>query len=180
MPRRLRGHHSRWNYHRRWSLMKKRAGIFDPWRQTEQPLIDETPARKTPTEYPVDDTASHAQHCIQFNGLRAGVFVWLVEEGEEDSSRARQILVDLIHRVNAREGIAKILQQWGIYVGTPKQPNPLVLGDGPKKVTISVPVDDRLVLRAIDSLSLALREVSQQFPDVRDTLVALKVRPYVK
>jgi hypothetical protein len=160
--------------------MKKRAGIFDPWRQTEQPLVDDTPARKTPSEYPVDDVETPAQHCVQFNGLRAGLYVWMHDVGEEDSSRARQTLVDLVHRVNARDAISKILQGWGVYIGTPKQPFPVVLGDGVKKVTISVPVDDRLVPRAIDSLSLALREVAQQFPDVRDMLVALKVRPYVK
>jgi hypothetical protein len=56
----------------------------------------------------------------------------------------------------------------------------MVAGD--KKVTISVPVDDadRFVARAIDLLSLALREVSQQFPDVREVLLALKVHPYLK
>jgi hypothetical protein len=49
-------------------------------------------------------------------------------------------------------------------------------------LTISVPVEDpeRLIPRAIDNLSLALREVAQQFPDVRDMMIALKVRPYVK
>ena len=157
----------------------KKAGIFDPWRQTEQPLVDETPARKTPTEYPVEGAVT-PEHCVQFNGIRAGVYVWMHDTGEDDSSRARQVLIDLIHRVNSREGIAKILQGWGIYVGTPKQPNPVVLSDGTRKVTISVPVDDRLILRAIDSLSLALREVALQFPDVSDMLVALKIRPYVK
>jgi hypothetical protein len=160
--------------------MKKKAGIFDPWRQSSAPPVDEMPARKTPHSPPLGDP-SH-QHCIQFAGLRAGLFVWLADEGDEDSARARAILVDLVHRISAREGIATILQSWGVYTGTPKQPNPLVLTVGDKKITISIPVDDpeRLVPRAIDNLSLALREVAQQFPDVRDTLVALKVRPYVK
>lgn len=160
--------------------MKKQAGIFDPWRQTAVPPVDETPARKTPTETPIDE--HQPQHCIQFAGLRAGLFVWLDDQGEEDSARARAIVIDLVHRVSAREGIAKILHSWGVYVGTPKQPNPIVLVNGDKKMTISVPVEDpeRLVPRAIDNLSLALREVAQQFPDVRDMLVALKVRPYVK
>lgn len=47
-------------------------------------------------------------------------------------------------------------------------------------MTISAPAEDRVVPRAIDNLALALREVSQQFSDVRDLLVALKIRPYVK
>jgi len=162
--------------------MKKRAGIFDPWRQgTVPPGVDETPARKTPTEFHVDDTVTQQQHCIQFNGIRAGIYVWLIDQESDDSTRARNMLIELVHRIHSREGIAKILKSWGVYLGTPKQPNPVVLVDGEKKMTISVPVDDdRLVPRAIDSLSLALREVSQQFPDVRDTLVALKIRPYVK
>jgi len=161
--------------------MKKRAGIFDPWRQTTQPELDETPARKTPAETPIDSSIAHPQHCIQFNGLRAGIYVWLVDQDDTDSARARTVLVDLVHRISSREGIAKVLQGWGVFTGTPKQPNPVVLGEDPKKITISVSVDDdRLVARAVDTLSLALREVSQQFPDVRDMLVALKVRPYVK
>jgi hypothetical protein len=161
--------------------VKKRAGIFDPWRQSEQPALDETPSRKTPAEFSVDETVTQPQHCIQFNGLRAGVYVWLVDRDDDDSARARATLVSLVHRLSAREGIAKILHGWGVYTGTPKYPNVVVLADGEKKMTISVPVDDdRLVLRAIDSFALALREVAQQFPDVRDTLVALRIRPYVK
>jgi hypothetical protein len=161
--------------------LKRRAGIFDPWRQgATVPEVDPTPARKTPTDFSLDDAATSQQHCIQFNGLRAGLYVWLSAQDDDDSARARGTLVDLVHRINVREGIAKILHGWGVYVGTPKQPNPVVLVAGEKKVTISVPTDDRLVPRAIDNLSLALREVSQQFPDVRDTLVALKIRPYVK
>ena len=159
----------------------KKAGIFDPWRQTSQPEVDENPARKTLSEVPIDDTVSRQLSCIQFNGLRAGLYVWLAEVTDDDSARARTTLVDLVHRINAREGISKLLHGWGIYTGTPKQPNPVILSSGEKKITISVPVDDdRLVPRAIDNLSLALREVAQQFPDVRDMLVALKVRPYVK
>lgn len=159
----------------------KKAGIFDPWRQTEQPAVDENPARKTPSEVPIDDTVSRQLSCIQFNGIRAGLYVWLDDVTEDDSARARTALIDLVHRINSRDGIAKILNGWGIYLGTPKQPNPVVLVAGEKKITISVPVDDdRLVPRAIDNLSLALREVAQQFPDVRDMLVALKIRPYVK
>lgn len=160
--------------------MKKKAGIFDPWRQSAPPPVDETPARKTPTETPVE--GNPPQHCVQFAGIRAGIFVWLDDQGDEDSNRARATIIGLVHKINVREGIAKILGSWGVFTGTPKQPNPIVLVDGDKKMTISVPVEDpdRLVPRAIDNLALALREVAQQFPDVRDTLAALKVHPYVK
>lgn len=165
--------------------MKKRAGIFDPWRQEAPPAVDNTPARKTPSsEHPaIDDTWSPPETCIQFNGIRAGLFVWLVLDGSSDeSARARKVLVDFVHRVGVREGVDKILQGWGIYLGTPKQPNPVVVDGGDKKITVSVPVDDpeRLVPRAIDAVSLALRELAQQFPDVRDTLQAVKLKPYLK
>jgi len=161
--------------------MNKRAGIFDPWRQGAVPAVDNTPARKTPSETPLESVPPDL-HCVQFNGLRAGIYVWIPEKDADDSSHARALLIDVVHRISSREGIAKVLHSWGVYVGTPKQPNPIVLADGDKKMTIAVPVDDadRLVLRAIDSLSLALREVAQQFPDVRDMLLALKVRPYLK
>lgn len=162
--------------------MSKKAGIFDPWRQATPPPVDETPARKTPTEVPASDEAPD-QHCVQFAGLRAGIFVWMDDQGdEEDSKRARATLIGFVHRISSRDPIKAILASWGIYTGTPKQQNPIVLVDGEKKVTISVPFEDaeRQVPRAIDSLALALREVSQQFPDVRETLTALRVRPYVK
>jgi hypothetical protein len=161
--------------------MKKQAGIFDPWRQSSAPPVDETPARKTPTETPADDTIAYPQHCIQFNGIRAGIYVWLNDNGAEDSTRARNALIDVVHRIHPREDVAKILHEWGVYAGAVKQPNPVVLTDGEKKMTISVAVaDERLVPRAIDSLALSLREVSQQFSDVRDMLTALRIRPYVK
>lgn len=160
--------------------MKKKAGIFDPWRQTAVPPVDETPVRKTTTDVLVDDAAP--QHCVQFAGLRAGLFLWMDDQGDSDSQRARSSLIDLVHRISNREGVPRILESWGVFLGAPKQPNPVVLTEGAKQMTISVPVDDpdRLVARAIDSLALALREVSQQYADVRDTLVALKIRPYVK
>lgn len=163
--------------------MKKVAGIFDPWRQAAAPPVDETPARKTPTDFSVrgDSDKAPEMHCVQFNGIRAGLFIWVQDDGEDGSPRARSAVIGVVHRISSREGVLNILNGWGVYVGTPKQPNPIVLADGEKKITISVPVaDDRLVPRAIDNLSLALREVSQQFPDVRDMLVALQIRPYVK
>ena len=161
--------------------MKKRAGIFDPWRQAEAPPIDDTPARKTPHEVPLDDTRTYPLHCVQFNGIRAGIYVWLVDQGEEDSSRARKVLVDLVHRVSSRPEVLQIFMGWGVYTGVQKFPNVVVVDDGERKITIVVPAgDDRVVARAIDNLSLALREVSQSFPDVRDMLGALKIRPYLK
>jgi hypothetical protein len=162
--------------------MNKRAGIFDPWRQTATPALDTKPARKTPSETPLDTVNGGDLHCIQFNGLRAGIYVWIPEKDAADSARARASLVAAVHRVSARDSAAKVLHSWGVYVGTPKQPNPIVLVDGDKKITISVPVEDaeRLVPRAIDNLSLALREAAQQFPDVRDLLLAVKIHPYLK
>jgi len=159
--------------------MKKKPGLFDPWRQAAPPPLDETPTRKTPTEFARNDSAG--ERCIQFNGLRAGVYVWMSPKEEDDSLRARAMLVDVIHRISSREVIAKILHSWGVYTGTPKQPNAVVLASGDKKMTISSPAsDERLVPGAVDSLSLALREIAQQFPDVRDMLSALRVHPYLK
>lgn len=162
--------------------MKKKAGIFDPWRQAAVPPIDESPARKAATEVVIDEDAP--QHCVQFAGLRAGLFIWMDDQGDADSQRARLALIELVHRIANQEAVAQMLNSWGVFVGTPKQPNSIVLSEGTKQMTISVPVDDpdpeRMVARAIDSLALALREVSQQHADVRDTLVALKIKPYVK
>lgn len=163
--------------------MKKRAGIFDPWRQEAPPPVDHTPARKTPTDHPsVDDTVTLPENCIQFNGLRAGLFIWLPTEPGDDSARARKVLVDFVHRIGVRDGAEKILHGWGIYLGVSKQANPVVVDGGERKMTISVPEDapERLIPRAIDAVALALRELSQQFPDVRDTLNAVKLKPYVK
>lgn len=160
--------------------MKRRAGIFDPWRQDPPPQTSEPSARKRQPEPDRDGAVIPPRYCIQFDGLRAGVHVWTLAEGDAGSAQARSILVDLVHRIAAREGVSKILQSWGIFLGTPPQANPVVLVAGDKKMTISAPAEDRVVPRAIDNLALALREVSQQFSDVRDLLVALKIRPYVK
>ena len=77
--------------------MKKKAGIFDPWRQSVPPPVDETPERKTPMESVIDELVKEL--CVQFAGLRAGIFVWLDDDKEDDGSqRARATLIDLVHR----------------------------------------------------------------------------------
>jgi len=159
--------------------MKKKPGLFDPWRQSASPPPG-TASRERPTPDFSENTAP--MQTVQFDGLRAGLFVDVFPAEEEGRRlKARATLVDVIHRVYPREAIASILKSWGIYLGAVIHPNPVVLVSGEKKITISSPVGDaRLIPHAIDSLSLALREISQQFPDVRDMLGALKVRPYLK
>ncbi len=163
--------------------MKKRPGIFDPWRQEAPPPVDETPARRTVGD-PLPGDESEELTCVQFNGIRAGIYVWIPARGTDPatySAAGRSLLVDLLHRIYAQDGAAAIFKSWGIYLGEVSQPNPVVLGDGPKKVTVSVAVaDDRTVPRAVDNLTLALREVSQRSPAVSEVLSALKVRPYLK
>ena len=164
----------------------KAPGVFDPWRQMAEP-----PARRTMGEVEpeyVDLATVPMQHCVQFKGLRAGINVWVVDVEEEDavrSAREHTVLVDLVHRLCKREVFVEMFREWGILLGIPLSARSVSMssttGKGDKKITISVPAfEDRLGARAVDALSLALREAAQRFSDVRDVLATLKIHPYVK
>jgi len=167
-------------------MTKPAPGVFDPWRQ-----MVEAPARRTPegaeSDYS-DSAVVPMQHCVQFKGLRAGLHVWVADIEEEDavrSVRAHTVLVDLVHRLCKRKELEEVFRAWGILLGVPLIARAVsmssITGKGDKRITISVPAfDDKLGARAVDAFSLALREVSQRFPDVRDMLAALKIHPYIK
>jgi len=163
--------------------MKKKAGIFDPWRQDAQPNIAAAAPKKVVTGDPVAGTSTADNICVQFAGLRAGINVWVVtkDPADDGSATARQRLISVLHRLTSREGVTSILRGWGIYPGSQGTAEEVVISDGTRKIFIVVPTgDNRSAQRAIDNLSLALREISQQFPDVSDMLRALDVSPYVK
>jgi len=158
--------------------MKRRAGIFDPWRQSEAPEVEE-PQKAVRILEPGSEGEDRS-HCVQFPGQRAGLNVWLSEEPEDPSKNARAILVDLIHRLYITPDIAEVLTGWRIYIGRKEEPNAIVLGDD-KAITVVSPVEGEFVVRrAIDSLALALREIAANKPSAGEVITALRVKPYVK
>jgi hypothetical protein len=105
-----------------------------------------------------------------------------IHDDTEASAHARRILIDLIQRLTIQDDVAKVLRGWGITTGVPKDANNVILREGETRVHISSPGadDPRAVPKAIDNLALALRELSQSFPNVRDTVAAANVRPFIK
>jgi len=159
--------------------MKRKAGIFDPWRQKTPPPVEEP--RRTPTDVPQAE-ANVARHCVQFSGQRAGIHVWVEETpNEEDySDIARRRLVGAVQKLMTGEA-AEILASWGVFNGTAKCANPVTLVGDNGSITISSPDDgDSLVSRAVDTLSLALREAVQKSKSLADFLTGHGIKPYVK
>lgn len=160
--------------------MAPKPGIFDPWRQEEAPPLNERPARKAlPMQSVYED---EGEQCVQFNGLVGGVNVWLPESAADVSATAREVLVDLVHRLCTRGEVVVLFATWGISTTAVfGNTTDLVIGHGPKKLYIRPgDVDIKAVPRAIDKLAMALRECAQEFGGVQDLLSAVKVSPYVK
>lgn len=159
--------------------MSKKPGIFDPWRQEEAP-----PKPSMPTPIELADDGDKVEHCVRYPGYRAGLNVWLPGLGREDEAamvEARDRLIDAVHKVSAIEEGARVFKTWDIHLGTVEHGSAVTFSDGKRAVTIiAAYTGEQMGGRAIDCLSLALREASNASDRVAEILTALRIKPYVK
>lgn len=160
-------------------MTKRRPGIFDPWRQAAAtPEEAAAEARVIESNFEGDDAEPH---CVQFFGQRAGVNVWLPRIPENPSQSARAVLIELVHRLYGVPEAIPILTSWEIFNEERKEPHAVILRDGGKLVTIVSPVDGETKnKRAMDSLALALREITNAHTLAAEIIAALRVKPFVK
>lgn len=156
--------------------MKPRTGIFDPWRDAPEEEAKEEPAAP-------DDLTPVELRCVRFGGLRAGISVWVDGLDDDDGHRGREVLVELVFRLYQVAENAKIFESWRVKVSNHTETDTLVISGKNRmsKVLIGFdPKDKRFALTCIDSLALALREISDQNKEAKALLTTYRVEPYIK
>lgn len=154
-------------------MTKRRAGIFDPWRQ-ESPV---DPVVTLPEPLLVDATVGDdVQQPVRFAGRRAGVSVWLLGDNRAVLSKQAQtnVLTALL-ALKAKPALAATFATWGIQDTVPQTA-------GVKYTTITDGVRTVIVrgegAQAMDSVALAFREAARLDPDVQRYLLSLGIRAY--
>ena len=156
-------------------MSKKKAGIFDPWRQETEPL-EEVPEPMRVNVDPESMSAGATQP-VRFAGKRAGLSVWIAHDNPEQAADQAQtnVLAALIELMTD-EKLVGIFTKWGIggdeLVGGSAAHT--VMSDGVR--TVVAPGD---YTKALDAVALALREAVRVKPKTNDYLLSLGIRPYI-
>lgn len=154
-------------------MVKKKAGIFDPWRQ-ERPA----PVVKTePVRVDINAEEEALQQPVRFAGRRGGLTVWLSGADPEVTTRQAQtnVLAALLHLM-ADKKLHHIFLNWGVLNkdhADGAEPR-TVMSDGTRTVVVLGDYE-----KAIDAITLALRESTRQDPKVGAYLLSMGIRPYI-
>jgi hypothetical protein len=154
-------------------MAKKKAGIFDPWRQ-ERP---ESVANLEPLRVNHHTEDGGAPQPVRFAGRRGGLTVWLTGANPDATARQAQtnVLAALLHLM-ADKKLHQLFLNWGVLNKDHTegaQPR-TVMSDGTRTVVVLGDYE-----KAIDAVTLALREAVRQDPKVGDYLLSLGIRPYI-
>ena len=156
--------------------MRKKPGIFDPWRQAPP-----QPVEKKSALLQRDPDQLEVLHAVQFMGIRAGVTVWISNKAEaERVPAARLVLAEAVTKL-LKTPAKEYLQGQGISEGWVDKPYAVRIGGTPHKITVETDsAGDRTSERAIDNLALALRHVIQHYPSLEHFFTAARIRPFIK
>lgn len=163
-------------------MSKKRAGIFDPWRQDEPEAQPQMPRRLQP---PVDpDEGEEQMHCVRFPGRRAGINVWINGDSRPTATlEARAILVACIHEIyNLGSSVSEGFRSRGIQL-TSTDSDAIVLTDGGDREVHILGFDREDVnasTKAIEALSFALRSAQNGKSPAAEIMVKWRVKPFVQ
>lgn len=153
-------------------MAKKRAGIFDPWRQ-ERPA----PVAKTEPMRVNSNAEDVVLQPVRFAGKRGGLTIWLSGENPELVTKQAQtnVLAALLHLMGNKT-LHPIFVNWGIagkdHVegAAPRT----VMTDGTRVVVVLGDYE-----KAMDAITLALREATRADPKVGEYLLSMGIRPYI-
>ena len=157
--------------------MKKKAGIFDPWRQTRPepeaaPPLEPKPIGVESAVEAMDDVTQP----VRFAGKRAGVSVWL--SGEDPKTLVPQAQTNVLAAVTslmAKPTLFKIFSRWGISDPTTAgKEQHTRMTDGTRTVVV---VGD--YPKAMDAIAFAFREAMRTDPKVESYLLSLGIRAYI-
>lgn len=154
--------------------MKKRAGIFDPWRQEKPPA----PAGPTLAQ-PVgeqQDSVEGGSIPTRFPARRGGLVVWL-PEGEPDqiNAQAKTNILVALEKLMADRELFTIFNNWGISTSAIVRDTYTKISDGPRSVYVTGDYE-----AAIEAITFAFREASRSKPSVEKYLTSLGIRPYIR
>jgi hypothetical protein len=153
-------------------MAKRRAGIYDPWRQGgDEP---EVVPREPVAVDTVEATAPPAP--VRFAGRRAGVTVWLPGDTEDFSLQAQTNVLAAVQSLMQDTELFPIFRSWEIYgpdlvAGISER---TVMSDGTRTITV---IGD--YHRAMDAVAFALREAARKKETVARYLASLGIKPYI-
>jgi len=158
-------------------MAKKKAGIFDPWRQERAEPVAKTEPLHVDA-YTTDSVSSDPSQPIRFAGHRGGVTVWVPSGPTELMAKQAQtnLLAALLHLMANRK-LYTIFNKWGLRNdrGSDFEREPwTVMHDGTRTVVVRGDY-----ARALDAVTFALREASRTDVKVEPYLLSLGVRPYI-
>lgn len=152
--------------------MKKRAGIFDPWRQ-ERPL---PPPEPRPVS--LEESGDEAKP-FRFAGKRGGIIVWLPTQDDARALiQAKTNILAAVIKLLADPALFPIFRTRGIStetIDTDQERYVTHFSDGSRTVVVRGGYDD-----AVDAITFALREAMRAKDTVAPYLTSLGVRPYIK
>jgi hypothetical protein len=157
-------------------MAKKKAGIFDPWRQEKPdapPPLEPQAARLVNS----DTFDSSVQEPIRFHGKRGGVTVWLVakENSALSTQQAQTNLLGALTHLLKNPALQPSFKNWGIVAGQQTGTAAgTIISDGTR--TIAVQGD---YTTALDAITFALRDAARADPKVGEYLTSLGIRPYI-
>ena len=153
-------------------MTKKRAGIFDPWRQERPaPVVTPRPIRSEDT---LDGAAFQP---VRFAGKRGGLTVWLSGGDAELILKQAQtnVLAALLHLMSNKK-LHPIFINWGIMgkEHTEGSAPRTVMSDGTRMVVVLGEYE-----KAMDAIAFALREATRLDPKIGEYLLSMGIRPYI-
>jgi hypothetical protein len=153
-------------------MIKKKAGIFDPWRQERPP--------PPPEPVPVSlEESGDAAMPFRFAGRRGGVIVWLPRQDEKKAlPQAKTNILAALLKLLADPSLFPIFRTRGISTDTTDTSAERYLthlSDGVRTVVIRGNYDD-----AVDAITFAFREAMRTKESVTPYLTSLGIRPYIK
>src|SRR4051812_49005784 len=115
--------------------MKKKPGVFDPFRQNVEPPPPD-PTEMDPQDIALDAEAAASQPrgCVTFSGNRFGINVWVPTNIEDREFEAREQLGRLIHEFAANTVLWPVLAMNGFVLGEAE--NGVVVGVKPNAFTL--------------------------------------------
>ena len=153
--------------------MRRRAGVFDPWRQEPDPVpVAESPQ---PTTEEDEESSSDPLVCLPLRGRRAGVNVWLAPRRtpEETTEAAAQGLVSALDLVPD-----ETLQRHRITRRPPASGSTVSVRAGDRAFYVEAEGDGPEA--GVDRIAFALMEACRRDPSAARRIEGLSVVPFLR
>ena len=153
--------------------MRRRPGVFDPWRQEPDPVPVALAPRPTTEED--KDSSSDSLVCLPLRGKRSGVNVWLPPNRtpEETAEVAAQALVSALDLVPD-----ETIQRHRIARHPPASGSTVSVRAGDRAFYVEVEGDGPEA--GVDRIAFALMEACRRDPSAARRIEGLSVVPFLR